>query len=364
MARLGYFFIAFPYLFGTPFFLGIQPWALIVCATYLLFNYKNISLNVSQIIFLVLSLFLFLTGILMIQNLSYGLLVSLICPITFILFYKLTHQKLTLNFLNIVLSIYFIFGFLYIISPEIFESIHKFLLSQYRVELGELRGTGAAFFAPEPGLGAGILSMITFAWLLRLPEKKSIQHLVTFILICLCIFLTKSGTGYLFFFFIVAYYVFKLSDSKFATTLLSIFLIFLISSSIFFLYIYGFFENNHGFKALAMILSGDIAENSSVGIRIWSIIDAFKEMTVYEFGNIERMINGEENIKLLNPGYPTNISRLVYAFGYFGILYYFLLYQNLNTNFQLKVLALFSVAILFPISTPAIIFFLNKKYYD
>jgi hypothetical protein len=361
MARLGYFFIAFPYLFGTPFFLGIQPWALIVCASYLLFNYKNISLNFSQIIFSFLSLFLFLTGILMIQNLSYGLLVSLICPITFILFYNLTHEKLTLNFLNIVLSIYFIFGFLYIIAPEIFTSFHKLLLSQYRVEFAEHRGTGAAFFAPEPGLGAGILSMITFAWLLRLPKKKTFQHLATFILICLCIFLTRSGTGYLFFFFIVAYYIFKLSDSKLATTLLSAFIIFLISSSIFFLYIYGFFENNHGFKALAMILSGDIRENSSVGIRLWSTIDAFNEMRVYELGNIERMMNGVDNIKLLNPGYPTNIARLVYAFGYFGILYYFLLYHNLNTTFQLKILALFSVSILFPISTPAIVFFLNKK---
>ena len=115
---------------------------------------------------------------------------------------------------------------------------------------------------------------------------------------------------------------------------------------------------------VTMILSGDIAEKSSIGIRISSLNDAFSAIKMYELGNIERMINGVENIKILNPGYPTNIARMVYAFGYLGILYYFLLYQNLNTTFQLRMLAIVSCSILFPISTPAIIFFLSKKYYD
>ena len=257
--------------------------------------------------------------------------------------------------------IYFLFAFLYLISPDVFESIHRALLSQYRVEGGMARGTGVAFFAPEPGLGAGILSMTTLAWLTRLPEKKNIYHLISFILISFCIYLTKSGTGYVFFFFIISYYVFSISGSKLASRLLTIIILFFISIFLYFLYSIGFFESNHGFKVLSLIFSSDIPETSSTGRRIWSLLSAYEEIRLYAFGNIERIISGVENIRILNPGYPTNISRMIYAFGYLGLLYYFLLYFNLRCSIQMRVFTLLSIAILFPISTPSIIFFLNKS---
>ena len=360
MAKLGYFFIAFPYLFATPFFLGIQPWALMLCSLYLLFNLDKVRINNLNIFFLFFSLLIFCLSIFMISYLSPGFIISILCPIIFILFYKITYKELTLNFLNIVLTIYFIFAFIYLLDPKLFESIHNLLLSQYRIDGGLQRGTGAAFFAPEPGLGAGILSMITLAWLSRLPEKKSLLDLARFLLICLCILLSKSGTGYLFFLMIVSYYVFSLSGSKLAARFLSIFLVIIFTSIIYFLYSYGFFDNNHGFKVLNIIISGDIPETSSVGVRISSIFTAYNELKLYGFGTIERMMYGLEDIINLNPGFPTNIARMVYAFGYLGILYYFILYINLPTSFQLRIFAIFSLIILFPISTPSIIFFIDR----
>jgi hypothetical protein len=376
---IGIFLVSclFPFLSPFPIDTDTQPIFLILASIIVLRNLIIKGLNSTDfyVIFIALSSLMYV-------NISYdyvvdiGKYVSLLAGgLTYVAISKINHYQ-AYQIIKKTILFYFIYSCLIYINSELFLSIQENFVRGVNVaDISNLEYRGVPTLSTEPGLLGGLLVffLIQLRYWGELTNASFRELNVYKILVVLMVFMTKSGTGYL---YLLLYFIFSvLLDRRIKYLKLISISISLILFIYFLNLITGVDFDNRGIEILVALLSGGTFEaDTSILKRIYDIQIGFQSLLNYPLGvgaNAVTVTVNELAIRYglirINDisGNITLVSGLSYYlinFGLFGVVLLMIVFVYLSKAPVLhKIFALIFMCASYSPAFPAIWILLSQK---
>ena len=373
----------FPFVSFYPIGTDVQPlagiFAILVILKYI-FNHATIK---REFIFLIGISFIMIFYInpfeMDVVDIKWGKSLSLFVGVVTIVAFFYAKKFFTIKIFKYTVYSYFTFSILMLIQPDVFLEIQSHFVRH--INSTNIYGArGIATFSTEPGMFAGLLIafLILNDYFLNFDKQSKKSYILHVLLIVIMLYLTKSGTGYLYFLIYLFIKSWSLKNKKFKYSLYMIGIIL-----IYILYNINISHDvSRGLYVIKELLHNPmeyILRDQSIFTRVIAFTIGIQSILYYPFGvgisdvhmHVWMIIEGSQFLMSFpkfevggNTYLVSAFSNLTVRYGLFWwALFYYLFFRISNTSLIARIFAIIFITFSYSAAFPLIwiLLYLNNN---